>query len=37
MPALKTQKQEYLCELKAKLVYTMSAKPDGITKWVLKK
>lgn len=32
MPVLKTQKQEYLCELKAKLVYMMSAKPDGITK-----
>lgn len=29
---LKTQKQEYLCECKAKLVYMMSAKPDGITK-----
>lgn len=32
MSVLKTQKQEYLCELKAKLVYKMSAKSDGITK-----
>lgn len=32
MPVLKTQMKEYLCELKAKLVYKMSAKPDGITK-----
>lgn len=36
MPILKTQKQEYLCEVKAKLVYKMSAKSDGITKWVSK-
>ena len=32
MPVLKTQKQEYLCELKAKPLYMMTAKPDGITK-----
>lgn len=32
MAILKTQKQEDLCELKAKLVYMISAKPDKIAK-----
>lgn len=37
MAILKTQKQEDLCELKAKLVSMISAKPDKIAKWASQK